>query len=60
MLDAETEGSLGGPSGFARRAFSRLEMHLYNLRHIQHHTGQLSAFLRRAGVDTRWVGAGRR
>ena len=27
--------------------FSRLELHLYNLRHIQHHTGQLSAYLRR-------------
>lgn len=54
----ETEESLAGPSGFSRLAFSRAELHLYNLRHIQHHTGQLSAFLRKVGVDTRWVRSG--
>lgn len=56
--NAESPEVLAGPSGHARRNFPRAEMHLYNLRHVQHHAGQLSAFLRRVGVDTRWVGKG--
>jgi hypothetical protein len=40
--------SLAGPSGIKFRKCPRLELHVYNLRHIQHHTGQLSAFLRRS------------
>jgi len=63
-LAAETAESLQGPSGFPWLRFSRAEAHLYNLRHVQHHTGQLSAHLRR--VDpmlqdpqaVRWIGAG--
>lgn len=54
----ETDESLEGPSGFSRLPFSRAELHLYNIRHIQHHTGQLSAFLRRVGVDTKWARSG--
>jgi len=57
-IAAETEASLAGPSGFPRLKFSRAELHLYNMRHIQHHTGQLGASLRRIGVDTRWVKTG--
>jgi hypothetical protein len=61
---SETETSLTGPSGFFWYEITRGEMHLVNIRHIQHHTGQLSAFLRR--VDDRykdhkilrWVGSG--
>ena len=34
------------PSGFLVQ-ITRGEMHLVNIRHIQHHTGQLSAYLRR-------------
>jgi hypothetical protein len=49
---------LDGPSGFSWLAFSRLEAHVYNIRHVQHHTGQLGAFLRRAGVELRWVKSG--
>jgi DinB family protein len=55
---AETEASLAGESGFAWLPFTRLELHLYNIRHIQHHTGQLAAFLRRAGCKgVGWVGS---
>lgn len=36
---------------------ARGELHLYNLRHVQHHTGQLSAYLRRIGQVPRWVDA---
>src|SRR4051812_41042157 len=46
---AETEATLAAPSGFHWIPFTRLELHLYNLRHVQHHTGQLSACLRRHG-----------
>lgn len=46
-LAAETEDSLPSPSGFSWLPFSRGELHIYNLRHVQHHTGQLSAQLRR-------------
>ena len=58
ILTAETQERLEGPSGFARHPTSRGEMHVYNIRHIQHHAGQLSALLRRANVDTRWVRTG--
>jgi uncharacterized damage-inducible protein DinB len=54
-LAAETQQSLQGPSGFARLPFSRGELYLYNIRHVQHHTGQLSAYLRKVIEDgERW------
>jgi len=46
-LAAETVQSLAGPSGIARRKCSRAELHIYNLRHVQHHTGAMYAYLRR-------------
>src|SRR5688572_5077449 len=46
-LAAETAESLQAPCAIPWRKFSRGELHLYNLRHVQHHAGQLSAFLRR-------------
>ncbi len=58
ILAAETRESLEGASGHARRTFSRAELHVYNIRHIMHHTGQLSAYLRRVGVDADWVSSG--
>lgn len=47
-------------SGFPWYPMSKLEHQLVNLRHLQHHTGQLLERLRMAsgeGVD--WVGSGR-
>jgi hypothetical protein len=64
VLAAETAESLQGPSGFAYRPITRGELHIYNLRHIQHHTGQLSAYLRRVDPALNnsealdWVGTG--
>jgi hypothetical protein len=60
VLSAETDASLQGASGFPGRPATRGELHLYNLRHIMHHTGQLSAYLRRVdpSIDPRWVGSG--
>lgn len=45
-------------SGFKRRNMSRAELFIYNLRHVEHHTGQLSAVLRRAGLEPKWVSRG--
>jgi len=47
------------PSGFDWLKFCKGEAHLYNLRHVQHHTGQLSERLRQtADLGTRWIHAG--
>jgi hypothetical protein len=57
----ETEATLAGESGFSWLKMPRAEVYIYNLRHIQHHAGQLSALLRRTGVETTrhgWVGRG--
>jgi DinB superfamily len=67
MLDsiaAESAESLAGPSGFSWYKCSRGDLHVINIRHIQHHTGQLSAYLRRVVPECQgrralpWVAAG--
>jgi hypothetical protein len=50
-LAGETAQSLQSVSGFSWLPFSRGELHLYNIRHVQHHAGQLSAYLRRIPVE---------
>jgi len=55
----ETSATLRAPAGFPWLSFHRAELPLYSLRHVQHHTGQLSAFLRRAKISTRWKKDGR-
>lgn len=62
MLAEESEADLACESGFGR-PFSRAEMHLYNIRHIQHHTGARAAHIRRLvpefpeeGMD--WIDSG--
>jgi hypothetical protein len=62
-LSRETLDSLQAPCGFARRTISRGELHIYNIRHIQHHTAAMSAYLRRVDPERvkndslRWVGS---
>src|SRR4029078_2725042 len=64
VLASETQATRSGRSGFSARQISRVELHLYNIRHLQHHVGQLSAYLR--GIDPsyaeavtlRWIGSG--
>ncbi|MBE0634683.1 DinB family protein [Candidatus Bipolaricaulota bacterium] len=47
-------------SGFSWLKFSKGEAHLYNLRHIQHHAGQLTERLRQeAKIGGRWIFDGR-
>jgi hypothetical protein len=55
-IAAETGESLEGPSGHSHLQFSRGELHIYNLRHVQHHVGQLNAFLRRFGPAFQDIG----
>jgi hypothetical protein len=53
----ESAGILAGPSGFHWRKCSRAELHVYNIRHIQHHAAQLSLRLRLdSEIDVPWVG----
>jgi len=54
----ETAATLAGDCGFERRTMNRAELHIYNLRHVEHHTGQLSAVVRRAGGEPKWISRG--
>jgi hypothetical protein len=52
----ESAEVLAGPSGFSWRKCSRAELHVYNIRHIQHHAAQLSLRLRLdSNIDIPWV-----
>lgn len=64
-LATETLESLAGPSGFPWYQTTRGDLHLINLRHIQHHTGALYAYLRRVDKSFQepvnplpWIGSG--
>ncbi len=47
---------LAAASGFNWLPFDKLELMLYNIRHIQQHTGELMERLgARAGIDVDWV-----
>ena len=59
MMESETETTLKGESGFHWRKSTRAELHIYNVRHIQHHAAQLG--LRNqilGGQPLKWVGEG--
>ena len=47
---------LAAESGFYWLPFNTLEKHLYNLRHVQQHTGELFERLGQAGIEVGWVG----
>ena len=51
---------LEGPSGFSWLPFDKTELQLYNIRHLQHHTGELSDRLGSEGIALDWVGASAR
>jgi hypothetical protein len=59
-LAAETPDSLQARAEFDWLSLSRGELHLYNIRHIQHHTGQLSGYLRRVtgSREDWWIDSG--
>ena len=52
---------LAPESGFPWYPMSKLEHQLVNIRHLQHHAGQLADRLRqRVGIGTPWSGTGKR
>jgi hypothetical protein len=46
-------------SGFEWLPFDKLELQIYTIRHLQHHTGELAERLGRCGVEVNWVGMDR-
>ncbi|MCC6680222.1 MAG: DinB family protein [Phycisphaeraceae bacterium] len=60
MLRNETPTKLAEPCGFPWLKLSRAELYTYNLRHVQHHVGQLSALLvRHTGRGVTWCASRR-
>lgn len=58
IMATETEETLSALEGFGRD-FSRAELHVYNIRHINHHAAQLGLRLRLdTGEGIKWVGSG--
>ncbi len=50
---------LAAPSGFDWLKCDKLELQMYNIRHLQHHTGELMERLgSRAGVEVEWAFGG--
>jgi len=59
VIAAETESSLATTPGFDWLDFSRAEVHVYNLRHLFHHAGQLSLRQRiDIGEGVKWIHSG--
>jgi hypothetical protein len=59
VVAAETSETLAGPSGFPRKNFTRAELHVLNIRHLQHHASQLGLRLRlEGGEGVPWFGSG--
>ena len=57
---ALTDAQAAARCAIERHDCSVAEMHLYNLRHVQHHAGQLQLLLRQGAVTPpRWIGRGR-
>ena len=55
-IQALTDEQAGQRCGFERPEVTRVELLLYNMRHVQHHTGQLNLILRqRIDSAPRWV-----
>lgn len=50
MTQLISSTQLHGPSGFEWYPYSRLELHINNIRHLQHHTAQLIERLKIKGI----------
>jgi hypothetical protein len=48
--------NLEAESGFSWLPFGKLELQLYNIRHLQQHTGELAERLGRENISVDWVG----
>jgi hypothetical protein len=55
-IEALTDEQARQPCGYPRKDFTRFELLLYNLRHVQHHAAQLNLILRqRVDAVPAWV-----
>lgn len=55
-IAALTDEKAGRPCGFEWVGCTNAEIHLYNMRHVQHHAAQLNLILRQANEEPpRWV-----
>jgi hypothetical protein len=51
------ELNIADESGFSWIPFDKLELQFYNIRHLQHHTGELYERLgTRVNIDLDWIG----
>jgi hypothetical protein len=58
-IAGETEATLSARAKFDGKDFSRAELHVYNIRHIQHHAAQMILRLRLHSVtDIPWYRSG--
>ena len=56
VIAADTEDTLHGPSGFENRPFTRGELYVYMIRHVQHHAAQLGLRVQSlTGRELDWV-----
>ena len=59
VIAQETESELARTPGFDWLQFSRAEVHISSIRHLQHHAAQLSLHLnRKTGSGVNWVRSG--
>ncbi len=59
VIVAETADTLSAPCGFDWLPFSRAELYVYSIRHVQHHAAQLILRLRlSADMDIPWAKLG--
>jgi hypothetical protein len=56
VIEKVASSNLAAESGFHWLPFNTHEKHLYNIRHVQLHTGELCERLGQAGIDVNWVG----
>jgi hypothetical protein len=56
-MEQVAAGAADAPNPMPWMTGTRGELLLYNLRHVQHHTGRLHSMLGRRGVHVDWVGS---
>jgi hypothetical protein len=59
VIAAETGATLAAPTGFGWLKFSRAELYVYSIRHLQDHAAELSGRVQRAsGQESPWAKSG--
>ena len=59
VADTVPKIDLSAPSGFHWLPFDKLELQIYNIRHLQQHVGDLSTILlTQENIEINWIGMG--